>query len=108
MRVFLFFRKQSMGQAKQRGSLEQRILAAKDRVAALRPKTITCNQCQAEISDVQDMDTKGMEGIEAAFAGICPHCDSSTYAVRGRRDAVEAFMMAMSKATGEVPLFGTQ
>ena len=84
------------------------MLAAQDRVAALRPKAITCNQCKAEITDVQVMDTKGMAGIEAAFAGICPHCDSSTYAVRGRRDAVEAFMMAMSKATGEVPLLGTQ
>jgi Zn finger protein HypA/HybF involved in hydrogenase expression len=97
-----------MGQAKQRGSLEQRILAAKDRMAELRPKSITCNECQAEITDVQDMDTQGMDGIEAAFAGICPKCDSSTYAVRGRREAVEAFMMAMAKATGEVPLLGTQ
>ena len=43
---------------------------AQDRVAALRPKSITCNQCQAEITAVQDMDTKGMEGIEAAFGRV--------------------------------------
>ena len=97
-----------MGQAKQRGSLEQRVSAAKDRIEALRPKSIICNDCKAEITDIQDMDTKGMDGIEAAFAGICPKCNSSTYAVRGRRESVEAFMMAMAKATGEVPLFGAQ
>ena len=97
-----------MGQAKQRGSLEQRVSTAKDRIEALRPKSIICNECKAEITDIQDMDTKGMEGIEAAFAGICPKCNSSTYAVRGRREAVEAFMMGMAKASGEVPLLGAQ
>jgi Zn finger protein HypA/HybF involved in hydrogenase expression len=97
-----------MGQAKQRGSLEQRISAAKDRIEAMKPKSLICNDCKAEISDVQIMDTKGADGIDAAYAGICPQCNSSTYAVRGRRESVEAFMMGMAKASGEVPLLGAQ
>ena len=98
----------NMGQAKQRGSLAQRVSAAKLRIEVTRPKSITCNDCKAEITDVQVMDTKGMSGIDAAFAGICPKCNSSTYAVRGRRESVEAFMLAMAKASGEVPLLGVQ
>ncbi|MEI7429977.1 MAG: hypothetical protein WCL27_05930 [Betaproteobacteria bacterium] len=97
-----------MGQAKQRGSLEQRIFAAKDRVEAMKPKSLICNDCKAEITEIQVMDTKGADGIDAAYAGICPACNSSTYAVRGRRESVEAFMMGMAKASGEVPLLGTQ
>jgi len=101
-------RKITIGQARQRGSLEQRVADAQARRDAKRPKSITCNDCKGEITEIQEMDTTGMAGIDAAFAGICPACKCSTYAVRGKRKSVEAFMLAMAKASGEVPLLGAQ
>lgn len=95
-----------MGQAKQRGTLEQRILAAKSRTDAFRPEVIICNQCEGEIRDIVDLPSKGMAGIDAVFAGICPQCNSSTYAVKGDPRAVEQFMLAMTEATGDAPLLG--
>lgn len=97
-----------MGQAKRRGSLEQRVSIAKARIDTLRPKAIICNDCKGEITDVVDLDIRGMTGIDAAFAGLCPECKGSTYAIKGTPAAVEALMVALSNATGGEPLLGIQ
>ncbi|KAB2924867.1 MAG: hypothetical protein F9K30_08585 [Dechloromonas sp.] len=97
-----------MGQAKKRGSHEQRVLAAKARTDALRPASIICNDCKSEITEIVDLNIRGMEGIEAAFAGHCHKCNSDTYAVKGQPDSVEALMMALTEANGNEPLLGIQ
>lgn len=97
-----------MGQAKQRGTLEQRRQAATERIDALRPEAIICNQCGGEIRDILDLPTSGMQGIDAAFAGHCGACNSSTYAIKGDSKAVEQLMMAITETTGDVPLLGVQ
>lgn len=97
-----------MGQAKQRGSLEQRISAAKGRIDALRPAEIICNDCKSEITEIEDLDIREMTGIDAAFAGVCKQCKGVTYAIKGNPDSIEALMVALSENTGEVPLIGVQ
>lgn len=97
-----------MGQAKQRGSLQDRIDGAKARIDALRPAFITCNSCQHDIADVVDLNSRGLDGIEAAFAGLCPKCGRSTYAIKGRPEAVAELMVAMEETMGETPLLGSQ
>lgn len=97
-----------MGQAKQRGSLGQRISEAKGRIDALRPSVIICNDCKGEITEIETMNIRGMAGIDAAFAGVCPHCKGVTYAIKGNPDSVEALMLALSQSSGEIPLVGVQ
>ncbi|MGV3741795.1 MAG: hypothetical protein ACO1NO_05760 [Burkholderiaceae bacterium] len=97
-----------MGQAKNRGSLEQRIEQARQKTAASTPDHIVCNHCKTDIADVQQLDTKGLRGIEAAFAGQCPACSQSTYAVKGEPKSVAAFMDAMQRATGSEAILGSQ
>lgn len=89
-----------MGQAKLRGTPEQRKQAAIERQLSLRPKHIVCNNCKAELTDMQPMDISGMRGIEAAFTAHCPHCSHDTYAIKGEREAVANMHMAIEDATG--------
>ncbi len=65
-----------MGQAKLRGTPEQRRHAAIERQLSLRPKYVKCNHCQAELTELQPMGISDIKGIEAAFAAHCPHCGS--------------------------------
>jgi Zn finger protein HypA/HybF involved in hydrogenase expression len=88
-----------MGQAKLRGTTEQRKQAAVERQLSLRPKHIVCNNCQATLTEMQPMDISGIRGIDAAFAAHCPHCDHDTYAIKGEREAVANMHMAIEDAT---------
>jgi len=97
-----------MGQAKQRGTTQERINAAKARIDSLRPKAIICNQCGHEITEIVDLNTHRMDGVDAAFAGLCQQCGRSTYAIKGRPEAVEALKRVMTEAMGEAPLMGSQ
>jgi hypothetical protein len=89
-----------MGQAKLRGTPEQRKQVAIERQLSLRPKYIVCNNCKAELADMQPIDVSGMRGIDAAFAAHCPHCDHDTYAIKGEPEAVATMHMAIEDATG--------
>ena len=60
----------AMGQAKNRGSHQQRVEQAKARIDALRPAIIICNDCKSEITDIEVMDTRGIIGVDACFAGV--------------------------------------
>ena len=97
-----------MGQAKQRGALEQRIQQARQKTEASTPDHIVCNHCKTKITTVQRLDIKNLRGIEAAFAGECPACGQSTYAVKGEPKSVAAFMEAMQRATGSEAILGSQ
>jgi transcription elongation factor Elf1 len=88
-----------MGQAKQRGSKEDRILQVKAKLDAIRPSTLTCNSCQAEITEIKDGNTRGMPGIDGIFLGKCPKCGNITQAVVGTKDAVAAYSKFMDEYT---------
>jgi hypothetical protein len=97
-----------LGQAKNRGSLEERIQQARQKTDESTPDQLICNNCKSEITEVHLLDTKGMRGIDAAFAGECPACGQSTYAVKGEPNSMAAFMEAMEQATGSEPIIGSQ
>jgi hypothetical protein len=95
-----------MGQAKLRGTPQQRQQAAIDKQLSLRPKHIICNNCQAVLTEMQPMEITDIKGIEAAFAAHCPHCDHDTYAIKGEPEAVAQMHMAIEDATGQESLSG--
>lgn len=89
-----------MGQAKLRGTAEQRKQAAIERQLSLRPRHIVCNHCQAELNEMHPLDISDRPGIEAAFVAHCPHCDHETFAIKGEREAVARLHMAIEDAAG--------
>lgn len=70
------------------------------KIDALRPDSLICNNCQHSITDIHEMPTKGMDGIEAAFAGICPNCKSDTYAIKGDPIAVAQLSEFLREQSG--------
>ncbi|PPC84385.1 MAG: hypothetical protein CTY35_01905 [Methylotenera sp.] len=85
-----------MGQAKNRGTREDRVQQAKVTNQAARPEHLVCNECHAKITDIHQLDTKGMRGIRVAYAGVCT-CGSTTYGIQGDQDAVEKAAMALQE-----------
>lgn len=96
-----------MGQAKQRGSQEEREKQAEEKIEAMKPSIIVCNECDAEITEVLTMDTRGMPGIRAVFAGMCG-CGSTTHAMLGDPDAVAELVEAMEATMGRQGILGSQ
>jgi hypothetical protein len=96
-----------LGQAKLRGSKELRIAEALAKIEPMKPRSIVCNNCKAELTDIGIMNTKGMRGIDAAFAAHCEACDHNTWAVRGDPNAVAELFAAMEETTGEEVKLGT-
>lgn len=86
-----------MGQAKQRGSKEDRIQQVKAKLDAIRPKTLTCNTCQTEITEIRDGNTRGLAGIDGIFLGTCPSCGHITQAVAGEQHAVAEYSKFMDE-----------
>lgn len=72
----------------------------------MKPKFIVCNNCQAEITDVHVMDSRGMAGIEGAFAGTCG-CGHTTWAMAGDPDAVAHTMAALQEQMGGESIIGS-
>ena len=90
-----------MGQAKIRGSRQQRVAEAKAMLESMKPSKLICNNCQSEITEISSLDTRGMNGINAAFAGICDACSQTTCAFDGEPDAVADASVLFEEAIGE-------
>ena len=89
-----------MGQAKNRGNREDRIAQAKARMEANKPASLKCNNCENQITEITALDTKGMAGIRAAFAGICPNCSQTTWAIDGDPEAVADALVFLKEGMG--------
>ncbi len=86
-----------MGEAKRRGSLEQRTAAALAAQRARFPDTVACNSCQASLSEISPIDVRGLEGLRAAGVAHCDSCASDTYVLDGEPEALEFFAEQMQK-----------
>jgi dienelactone hydrolase len=95
-----------MGQAKQRGSKDEREAQAKAKVESIKPASIVCNQCQAAITEVHTMDTRGLDGIDGAFAGMCS-CGHTTWAIAGDPNAVAELAASMEETMDEQFILGS-
>ena len=87
-----------MGQAKQRGSNEQRVAQAQAKIEATRPEKLVCNGCGAEVTVIHPVSTRGLTGIEAIWVGQCD-CGQTTFAASGDPKAVQAFFDALGSDT---------
>ncbi|HJW24644.1 MAG TPA: hypothetical protein VJ576_07080 [Rhodocyclaceae bacterium] len=94
-----------MGQAKQRGSQEQRIAQARAKIEATRPEKLVCNSCNADVADIHPVSTRGLRGIDAIWMGQC-QCGNTTFAASGDPKSVQAFFDAL--ATDSDLLLGSQ
>lgn len=79
-----------MGQAKSRGNQEQRIAEAKVRERAKFPEVVACNNCQAQLTEIESMDVRGIPGMRLAGAAYCNACDSSTWVLDGTPEGLQA------------------
>lgn len=84
-----------MGQAKRRGNVEQRIAQAQARIEATRPEKLVCNGCNAEVTAIHQVSTRGLRGIDAIWVGQCS-CGQTTFAATGDSKAVQAFFDALN------------
>lgn len=89
-----------MGQAKLRGTRDDRVAKAKQRIETLKPDHIVCNNCQANLTEIDILDTRGITGIEAAFSAHCTTCSNDTFAVKGDPDAVADIHLFLEMKTG--------
>lgn len=96
-----------MGQAKLRGSQEQRAESAKAKILALKPAYIVCNSCKHHITDVDVMDSRSLPGIDALFGGLCPTCKKPTFAMKGDPEAMATLAEVMSGSDSSV-IVGSQ
>ncbi len=87
-----------MGQAKRRGTLDQRIAQAHAKIEATRPEKLVCNGCNADVTDIHPVDTRGLRGIESLWVGQCD-CGQTTFAASGDPKSVQAFFDALSEDT---------
>lgn len=97
-----------MGQAKQRGTKEQRVAQAQAKLAALRPETLVCGSCKTAFAEFEALDTRGLVGIDAAFGGPCPACGESVVAFKGDPDAVADAILAWQDMMGSKGVIGSQ
>lgn len=87
-----------MGQAKRRGTLDDRIAQAHARIEATRPEKLVCNGCGADVSTIHPVSTRGLAGIYAIWVGQCD-CGQTTFAASGDPRAVQAFFDALGSDT---------
>lgn len=95
-----------MGQAKNRGTFEQRATQALAKIEAMKPASIVCNHCKAAITDVHIMDTKGLRGIDGAYAGICS-CGHTTWAIASDPEAAARLAESIDATTGQEAIIGS-
>lgn len=96
-----------MGQARDRGSRDDRVAASRQRAEQQRPPHIACNVCKAELPEVLALDVGKLRGIEVAYQAHCKACDQDTWAVRGEPAAVRAFYAVLEQAAGQKLRMGT-
>ena len=89
-----------MGQAKNRGTREQReqqaISARRDEL----PAEVKCNNCDATLSDIHPMDVRGMPGMRAAGGAMCDACDHTTWVLDGTREGLKLFRRFLDEEHG--------
>ena len=90
-----------MGQAKKRGTAEQR---HKQALARRTPTHVHCNNCNTLIAEMIPLDTKELTGIDIAAYGMCTACNQITWAISGDPELVALFheMVADGKDPSEV------
>lgn len=91
-----------MGQAKKRGSQGQRIAEARARERAKFPSTGECNECQAQLSDIEPMDVRAVFSMRLAGRATCNSCGGTTWALDGTQEGLEIFTSFLTEGRSDV------
>jgi len=86
-----------MGEANDRGTRDERVRAAKQRV---RPTILVCNNCKNECRNIEEHDSSGLNGIDGIFFTECETCTATTYAINGKPEAVAMFAADLQDTAG--------
>lgn len=97
-----------MGEAKRRGTPEERAQQARAKVEALRPAQLVCGACKTAFHDFEALEAPGLRGIDAIFGGQCPNCGNDVLVFKGEPNAVAEAMLAYEKMMGEGTRLGYQ
>ncbi|QET05578.1 MULTISPECIES: hypothetical protein [Cupriavidus] len=97
-----------MGEAKRRGTPEERAQQAQARVDALRPQQLVCGACKTAFKEFEALEAPGLRGIDAIFGGQCPNCGNDVLVFKGESKAVAEAMLAYEKMMGEGTKLGYQ
>lgn len=89
-----------MGQAKRRGTPEQRVAEAIERARGLFPDSVKCNNCQADLTDIQPMDVRGLEGMRLAGVAHCGACQHETWVLDGDATGLQLFQRFLAERHG--------
>lgn len=97
-----------MGDAKRRGTPEERAQQARARVDALRPAQLVCGACKTAFTNFDAIPAPGLRGIDAVFGGQCPNCGNDVVVFKGESKAVAEAMLAYERMMGENAKLGYQ
>jgi hypothetical protein len=95
-----------MGQAKLKGSFQQRQAQAIAQARTQFPQSITCNNCSHELTDIQPMDVRGIPGMRLAGGAICTSCSHKTWVLDGTPEALAQMQEFMDQENGETAKMG--
>ena len=90
-----------MGEAKRRGSQEQRKDLATTSMRERFPAFVTCNHCEVKLSEIHPMDVRGMPGLHLAGAAHCGACEHTTWVLDGTQEGLALFQEFMASEHGE-------
>lgn len=89
-----------MGQAKSKGSFEQRQVLAVAAARAKFPPSVKCNNCSQDLTDIQSMDVRDMPGMRLVGAAICGNCSQTTWVLDGTPAALAQLQAVMAEEHG--------
>ena len=97
-----------MGEAKKRGTPEERAAQARAKIEALRPAQLVCGHCKTAFKQFDTLNVPGLPGIDAVFGGECPSCGNDVVVFKGAPEAVAQAMIAWEKMLGADAQLGYQ
>ena len=95
-----------MGQAKIKGSFEQRQAQAIAKARAQFPTSVKCNNCGNDLTEIQPMDVRGMPGMRLAGGAVCISCSQTTWVLDGTPEALAQMQDYMNEEHGEEAKIG--
>jgi hypothetical protein len=94
-----------LGQAKVKGSYEQRKEQAIATARAGFPDSVKCNNCNLDLTEIVSMDTRGLIGLRKVGAAICDACSQTTWILDGSPQSLAEFSSYISEESdGEIKL----
>jgi len=85
-----------MGQAKSKGSLQERKKQSMLKQRELLPSSMDCNECGKTITEIIPLQANKIHGVNGIGFGICSQCDKVTFGFDTTVDRVEEIKNIMA------------